>query len=131
MMRETKRTPLEMARTFTADLVMKAIKSCRNCEASGSDKLSIFYLKHLGPRVIEYIKPSSASQSQLVRFRLYGSHHCCCLPTPMTLASGMSPIFPIVVHQSASSSILPAVQSLRRGLSTNLGVTMWCVCGCS
>ena len=56
---------------------------------------------------------------------------CCCLPTSMTLASGGSPIFPLVVHQPASSSIWPAVQSLQRGLSTNPGVTMWCVCGCS
>ena len=56
---------------------------------------------------------------------------CCCLPTPMTLASGGSPMFPHVVHQPASPSIWPAVQSLRRGLSTNPGVIMWCVCGCS
>ena len=56
---------------------------------------------------------------------------CCCLPTPMTLASGGSPMFPLVVHQPASPSIWPAVQSLRRGLSTNPGATMWCVCGCS
>ena len=35
--RETKRKPLEMARTFTADLVMKAIKSCRNSNAFGPD----------------------------------------------------------------------------------------------
>ena len=56
---------------------------------------------------------------------------CCCLPTPMTLASGWSPMFPLVVHQPASPSIWPAVQSLRRGLSTNPGATMWCVCGCS
>ena len=56
---------------------------------------------------------------------------CCCLPTPMTLASGGSPVFPLVVHQPASPSIWPAVQSLRRGLSTNPGATMWCVCGCS
>ena len=56
---------------------------------------------------------------------------CCCLPTPMTLASGGSPMFPLVVHQPASLSIWPAVQSLRRGLSTNPGATMWCVCGCS
>ena len=55
----------------------------------------------------------------------------CCLPTPMTLASGGSPMFPLVVHQPASPSIWPAVQSLRRGLSTNPGVTMWCTCGCS
>ena len=32
----------------------------------------------------------------------------------MTLASGGSPMFPLVVHQPASSSIWPAVQSLRR-----------------
>ena len=56
---------------------------------------------------------------------------CCCLPTPMTLASGGSPMFPLVVHQPASPSIWPAMQSLRRGLSTNPGATMWCVCGCS
>ena len=42
-----------------------------------------------------------------------------------------SPIFPLVVHQPASPSIWPAVQSLRRGPSTNPRVTMWCVCGCS
>ena len=35
---------------------------------------------------------------------------CCCLPTPMTLASGGSPMFPLVVHQPASPSIWPAVQ---------------------
>ena len=59
---------------------------------------------------------------------------CCCLPTPMTLASGgggWSPMFPLVVHQPASPSNWPAVQSLRWGVSTNPGVTMWCVCGCS
>ena len=55
---------------------------------------------------------------------------CCCLPTPMALASGGSQMFPLVVHQPASPSIWPAVQSLRRGLSTNPGATMWCVCGC-
>ena len=53
--RVTKRKPLEMVRTFTADLVKKAIKSCRNSKAFGPDKLSIFHLKHLGPRAIEYI----------------------------------------------------------------------------
>ena len=34
---------------------MKASKSCRNSKAFGPDKLSIFHLKHLGPRAIEYI----------------------------------------------------------------------------
>ena len=52
--RETKRKPLEMVRTFTTDLVMKAIKICRNSKAFGPDKLSIFHLKHLRPRAIEY-----------------------------------------------------------------------------
>ena len=39
----------------------------------------------------------------------------------MTLAIGGSPIFPLVVHHHSSPSIWPAVQSLRRGLSTNTG----------
>ena len=56
---------------------------------------------------------------------------CCCIPTPMTLASGGSPMFPLVVHQTASPSIWLPVQSPRRGLSTDPGVTMWCVCWCS
>ena len=34
---------------------MKAFKSFRNSKAFGPDKLSIFHLKHLGPRAIEYI----------------------------------------------------------------------------
>ena len=54
--RETRvvtREPLEMARTW--HLVMKEIKSCRNSKAFGPDNLSIFQLKHLGPRAIEYI----------------------------------------------------------------------------
>ena len=53
-------------------------------------------------------------------------NYCCCLPTPMTLASGGSLMFPLVVHQPASPSIWPAVQSLRWGMSTNPGVTMGC-----
>ena len=46
---------MEMVRTFTTDLIMKAFKSCRNSRAFGPNKLSIFHLKHIGPRAIEYI----------------------------------------------------------------------------
>ena len=53
--RETKRKSLEMAQAFTTDLVRRSIKSCRNSKAFGPDKLSIFHLKNLGPRAIEYI----------------------------------------------------------------------------
>ena len=53
--RETKRKPMEMAETFTVDIVTRAIKSCRNSKAFGPDKLSIFHLINLGPRAIEYI----------------------------------------------------------------------------
>ena len=45
------RKSLEMAQTFTADIVKRAIKSCRN------SKLNIFYLTHLGPRAIKYTTP--------------------------------------------------------------------------
>ena len=41
-------------------------------------------------------------------------HGCYYLPTLMTLASGGSPMFPLVVHQPAPPSIWPAVQSIRR-----------------
>ena len=44
-----------MTRTFTADIVMRAIKSCKNSKAFGLDGLSIFHLGHLGPRAMEYI----------------------------------------------------------------------------
>ena len=54
MTRETKKKPLEMVRTFTTDLVIKAIKSRGNSKAFGPDKLSIFHLKHRGPKAIEY-----------------------------------------------------------------------------
>ena len=52
---ETKRKSLDMVQTFTTDLVMRAIKSCRNSKTFGPDKFSIFHLKNLGPRAIEYI----------------------------------------------------------------------------
>ena len=42
---------------------------------------------------------------------------CCFLPTPMTLAGGRSPMFPLVVHQPASPSIccLPTPMILASG----------------
>ena len=67
-------------------------------------------------------------QFQKPDFLLVYACCCCSLPTPMTFPSRGSPIFPIVVFQPASPSIWLAVQSLRRGLFTNLGVTTWCVC---
>ena len=48
----------------------------------------------------------------------------------LTIVCG-SPIIPLLVHLQAYPSIRPAAASLQRGLSTNPGVTMWCICGCS
>ena len=42
-----------------------------------------------------------------------------------------SPIIAHLVHQPAYLSIWSAAPSLPRGLSTNPGVTVWCLCGCS
>ena len=42
---------MEMAETFAADIVTRVIKSSRISKAFGSDKLSIFHMKNLGPRV--------------------------------------------------------------------------------
>ena len=80
---------------------------------------------------VHFLTDRSGTAIILRHFLLDCYSICCCLPTPMTLASGGSPMFPLVVHQPASPSIWSAVQSLRRGLSTNPGATMWCVCGCS
>ena len=54
------------------------------------------------------------------------SRCCCCLPTPMALASGGSPMFPLVVHQPASPSIWPATPagSVHKSRGDNV-VRMW------
>ena len=44
-----------MAETFTADIITKTIKYCRNSKTFGPDKLSIFHLKNLGPWAVKYI----------------------------------------------------------------------------
>ena len=53
--REIKRKYLTSAVTFTTDQVTKGISSCSNTRAFGPDKGSIFHLKHLGSRGIEYL----------------------------------------------------------------------------
>ena len=63
--RETKRKSLEMAQTFTTDLVRRAIKSCRDSNAFGPEKRWIFDLKHLGPRAITAIFKLSVTTCQI------------------------------------------------------------------
>ena len=53
--REIKRKLLMSAVTFITDQVNKGISNCSNTKAFGPDKLSIFHLKNLGPRAIEYL----------------------------------------------------------------------------
>ena len=53
--REIKQKSLTSAVTFTTDQVTKGIICCSNTRAFGPDKLSIFHLKHLGSRGIEYL----------------------------------------------------------------------------
>ena len=53
--REIKRKSLTSAETFTTDQVTKGIISWSNTRAFVPDKLSIFHLKHLGSRGIEYL----------------------------------------------------------------------------
>ena len=55
MSREIKRKSLISAVTFTADQVIIGIHNCNNTNAFGPDKLSIFHLKNLGPKAIEYL----------------------------------------------------------------------------
>ena len=53
--RATKRKSLTDATQFSTEEVKKAIKGCSNSKAFGPDKLSIFHLKHLGPKGIEFL----------------------------------------------------------------------------
>ena len=53
--REIKWKSLMSAVTFTTDQVIKGISNCINTKAFDPDKLSIFHLKNLGPRAIEYL----------------------------------------------------------------------------
>ena len=53
--REIKRKSLTSAVTFTTYQVTKGISSCSNTRVFGPNKLSIFHLKHLGSRGIEYL----------------------------------------------------------------------------
>ncbi len=53
--RLARRGSLETAPNFTIAQVTDAIKRCSNSRAFGPDKLSIFHLKHLGPKATAYI----------------------------------------------------------------------------
>ena len=53
--RKIKRKSLMSAVTFTTDQVIKGISNCSNTKAFGPDKFSIFHLKNLGPKSIEYL----------------------------------------------------------------------------
>ena len=53
--REIKRKLLMSAVTFTTDQVIKGISNCSNTKVFGPDKLSIFHLKNLRPKAIEYL----------------------------------------------------------------------------
>ena len=53
MSREIKRKSLISSVTFTADQVSKGISNCSNTRAFGCDKLSIFHIKNVGPKVID------------------------------------------------------------------------------
>ena len=53
--RKIKRKALMSAVIFTTDQVITGISNCSNTKAFGTDKLSIFHLKNLGHKAIEYI----------------------------------------------------------------------------
>ena len=110
--------PLSVS-SFTTQCVILYHSVCHRLPLSVSPSITqcvIFYHSGCHPLPLSVLP----SITQCVMFYHSG---CCCLPTPMTLASGGSPMFPVVVHQLASPSIWPAVQSLRRG--TTQGVILY------
>ena len=101
-----------------------------NCKA-GDTLLKRWTKTQTWPRSGELLRKLMAEQYARQRMEQLPSMEAVVvysLPWPL-LVGGL--IFPLEVHQPASPSICPAVHSHRRGLSTNPGVTMWCVCGCS
>ena len=105
---------------------------CDDCDYTATERqhMIIHRRKHTGERPY-HCEICAKQYIQVVMGRGRVPCHyscCCCLPTPLTLASGGSRIIPLLVHQPASPSIWPAVPSLQRGLSTNPWVTMSCVC---
>ena len=55
MSKDVNRMSLEEAESFTSDQVTSAIKSCISSRAHGSDSLSIFHLKDLGPLATQHL----------------------------------------------------------------------------
>ena len=49
------------------------------------------------------------------------SYTCCCLPTPMALASGGSPMFPLVVHQPGFEEGIFVCSELGKGATSEAG----------
>ena len=55
---------------------------------------------------------------------MYHKIGCCCIPTPLTLVSGGSPMIPLVIHQPVYPSIWPAVPSRQQGLPTMMDIPL-------
>ena len=53
--RKINRKSLMSAVTFITEQVIKGISNCSNTKAFGRDNLSIFHIKNLGPKAIEYL----------------------------------------------------------------------------
>ena len=66
---------MQMAETFTVDIVTREIKSCINSEAFGPVKLSLFHLKISDLQRLSISPSSSNSLSQIVISRLYRRLH--------------------------------------------------------
>ena len=62
--KDVKRMSLEEAESFTRDQVISAIKNSRSSRAYGTDSLSIFHLKNLGPLATEHLKAHPDSQAR-------------------------------------------------------------------
>ena len=61
----------------------------------------IYLNKSANNKLYNYIQRHTRNRNSL--------HVFCCLPTTLTLASGGSPMFPLVVYQSASPSIFACI----------------------
>ena len=120
---------------MTTVLVTDASRDASTVEPS--DKLSIFHLKHLGLRTTTFITVLFNDSMSTRRIPAIWKASCC-LPTPLTLASGgvrsfrlwsnSPPLRPSGQQCSHSSGVCPQIRGRQRSVYVGAVEEMMCEC---
>ena len=121
MSREIKRITLTSAEIFTANQVTKIISNCINTRSFGPEKPSIFHLKNLGPKAIEYFTalfnesvtscqiPANWKSSIVITIPKPGKHSSLCTSyRPISLLCPAEKVMEALMFTSVNIHLLPA-----------------------